>query len=63
MQASLHDVIGHPDTTDWSSLAHFHLGPGEAVSAEIVVDQPNWSLFALDRPTRQAIFVDLPAGC
>ena len=60
MDATLHDVIGHPDITDWSSLAHFHLGPGQTVPAEIVVDQSNWSLYALDKPTRQAIFVDLP---
>ena len=60
MDATLHDVTGHPDNTDWSSLAHFQLGPGVTVPAEIVVDQSNWSLYALDKPTRQAIFVDLP---
>ena len=62
MHATLHDVTGHPDVTDWSSLAHFHLGPGTTVPAEIVVKQSNWSLYALDKSTRQAIFVDLPAG-
>ena len=61
MHATLHDVTGHPDVTDWSSLAHFHLGPGTTVPAEIVVKQSNWSLYALDKSTRQAIFVDLPA--
>ena len=60
MDATQHDVIGHPDNTDWSSLAHFHLGPGKIVPADIVADQSNWSLYALDKPTRQAIFADPP---
>ena len=61
MDATQHDVIGHPDNTDWSSLAHFQLGPGKTVPAQIVADQPNWSLYARNKPTRQAILVDLPA--
>ncbi len=43
-----------------ASLADFSVTSGEAVSAEIVRDRPNISLYCLDDASKQAIFVELP---
>ena len=43
-----------------ASLADFSVTSGEAVSADIVISNPNISLYCLDDAARQAIFVELP---
>jgi hypothetical protein len=43
-----------------ASLADFSVTSGEAVGANIVLTNPNLSLYCLDDATRRAIFVELP---
>ncbi len=44
-------------TTD---LTNFVVSEGEQVPAEIVIDNPNISLYCIDDPNQQAIFVETP---
>src|SRR5262245_46855332 len=51
----------HPKTPgDLASLAHFSLSAGAEVDADIVLNQPNMSLYCLDDAQKCAIFVELP---
>jgi Sulfotransferase domain len=43
-----------------ASLADFSLSTGAEVDAEIVLNQPNMSLYCLDDAEKRAIFVELP---
>ncbi len=43
-----------------ASLADFSLSTGAAVNADIVLNQPNLSLYCLDDAQKRAIFVELP---
>jgi len=43
-----------------ASLADFSLSTGSEVSADIVLKQPNLSLYCLDDARKEAIFVELP---
>jgi len=43
-----------------ASLADFTVTSGEAVSADIVIRNPNISLYCLDDAAKQAIFVEVP---
>src|SRR3990170_6206767 len=45
-----------------ASLADFSCRPGEAVHPDIVLSDPNLSLYCLDDATQQAIFVELPSS-
>src|SRR5205085_9625006 len=42
-----------------ASLADFSLSPGAEVTADIVLKQPNLSLYCLDDAQKEAIFVEL----
>src|SRR5262245_45776999 len=44
-----------------ASLADFSLGAGAEVDADIVLNQPNMSLYCLDDAQKCAIFVELPS--
>ena len=44
-----------------ASLADFSLSAGAEVDADIVLNQPNMSLYSLDDVQKRAIFVELPA--
>jgi hypothetical protein len=43
-----------------ASLEDFTYTEGESLPAQVVVEQPNLSLYCLDEKTRQAIFVETP---
>src|SRR5690349_17748576 len=43
-----------------ASLADFSLSTGAEVTADIVLKQPNLSLYCLDDAQKEAIFVELP---
>jgi hypothetical protein len=60
MDATLHAIEQRSRATDMEPArpAHFKLGGGKPVSPEIVINRPGWSLYCLDFPARQAIFVE-----
>ena len=43
-----------------ASLADFTYAEGESLQPQVVIDQPNLSLYCLDEQTRQMIFVETP---
>ncbi len=45
-----------------SSLSNFDWTPGDSADPQIMLDDPNWSLFCLDHTARQAVFAELPPG-
>jgi hypothetical protein len=57
--ALLHDIIAHNDQQGWANRADFELGPGRDVSARMLIGQPGWSLYALDKAADRALFVEL----
>lgn len=62
MTATLHDIIALSDRDGFADPADFVLGPGTPVSPGIVVENPLWSLYTLDRDSDSAWFVELPPG-
>ena len=60
MGVMVHDILHHVDHTNWSSPGDFLLAAGQPASPDLLIDQPNWSLYTLDRPTASALFVELP---
>lgn len=60
MDATLHDIVSHREHLAFSSPADFVLGPGQPVSSRLVVEQPGWSLYTLEKDTQSAWFVELP---
>ncbi|MEO8396978.1 MAG: hypothetical protein ABI700_28540, partial [Chloroflexota bacterium] len=45
-----------------SSLDNFTTTSGETVDAQVILDNPNISLYCLDHDAQQAVFAELPAG-
>jgi hypothetical protein len=62
MPAALHEVTGRNPPIGWASLSDFVAGPAVSVTPRMVIDQPHWSLYGLDRAVDRAVFVNLPAG-
>lgn len=62
MDALVYDVEKNLDQQGWANLSDFALGPARPVSSRIVVDEPGWSLYTLDKDAEVAVFVELPAG-
>ena len=60
MDAMLFESVSPRDQPDWSCPEDFELGPGRAVSSQLVVEEPGWSLYTFDQPSASAWFVDLP---
>ncbi len=63
MDAVLHAIVGRQrGPEDWvAHLQHFELGTAEAVSSQILLEQPGWSPYSIEHEQRQMIFVQLPA--
>lgn len=62
MPATSHDVLAQRPPIGWANLDDFDLGPATTAPARIVIDQPDWTLYALDHARDLAVFTDLPTG-
>ena len=59
MDALIYDIVAHHAQKGWANRADFELGPSQSVSSQMVVSQPGWSLYGLDRAADSALFVEL----
>lgn len=64
MQATVHAIEGRlrTGTNFMARVGDFKLGAPQTVRAELVVDEPGWSLYCLDHDARTALFVEIPPG-
>lgn len=62
MSATIFDVLSIHTDLGWNSGKDFALGPGTSVAPQVVVDQPDWSLYSVDVEKGLAWFVELPPG-
>lgn len=62
MHALIYDIVEHLEQQGWANLSDFVLGPPQAVPAQTVIDQPDWSLYGLDKDAGVAVFVELATG-
>jgi hypothetical protein len=63
MSAIVFDILGTNSDLGWNSEKDFSLGPPQTVPLQMLVDQPEWSLYSLDLMQNLAWFVELPPGC
>lgn len=62
MTARMFEILGVENNLGWNSDADFTVGDEVAVSPDIVIREPGWSLYSLDLEKALAWFVQLPYG-
>ncbi len=62
MSATVFEILEKVDHLGWADENDFVMGAGEEISADVIAEQKNWSLYALDLPKNLAWFVELPEG-
>lgn len=64
MSADLMEITARSKrwSADLSALSDFSLRPSGQISATDLLASPDWTLYCLDVPSRQALFVELPPG-